>query len=180
MSNENIPMTQTTESPQMENVTRMDKDGYFEAVMARGKALKRRIFSALGIVCAVVGLLMANRIVVVCGLLVTLLALFSHLLIGYRDFQKLKVVHPTGEWEKTTRFFEDYMEVDTGDGQPKRRAYKDIRREYETEHMYVVEFGKEVSAMTFRKDGFTKGSFEEFQAYLTDKQRQYYDVTASS
>ena len=165
-----------TAVPVMENVTRMDRDRYFEAARVRGKSWKSRIFAALSVVCAMLGLMMTNLAVFVVGMIAALLAMFSHVILAYRDFGKLKRFHPTGEWTKTVRFFEDHIETDSGVGVTSVAKYRDIKREYETEHMYVIDFGGKVPATTLSKDGFVSGSFEEMKQFLLERQRAEYDT----
>ena len=92
-----------------------------------------------------------------------------------RDFGKLKRRHGADHWDKTIRFFDDHLESVSGGGAPSVLPYRRIRREYETEHMYVLDFGSAAPAMAFAKDGFTLGSFEEMKDWLLERQRASYD-----
>lgn len=156
-------------------VTRINKDLYFEAVKVRGKNLKNRCFTVFGILIAVVGLLMHQTAVLVLGLTIAVLAMFSHIIIGYRDYHKLCLIHPEGEWTKTVSFYGDRIETDSGSGQPTVARYEDIRHELQTEHMYLIDFGKKAPATTFCKADLTGGTLEEFTGFLTEKQRQVYN-----
>lgn len=163
------------QNPRLVNVTTMDKALYLESAAAMGKRWKGRIFSVLAMVCAVYGLIIHRWIVVALALLIAVLALFSHVIMAYRDFGKLKRRHGADHWDKTIRFFDDHLESFSGGGAPSVLPYRRIRREYETEHMYVLDFGSAAPAMTFAKDGFTLGSFEEMKNWLLERQRASYD-----
>ena len=169
------PFDVQEQKPHLINVTTMDKALYLESAAAMGKRWKGRIFSVLAMVCAVYGLSIHRWIVVVLALLIALLALFSHVILAYRDFGKLKRRHGTDHWDKTIQFFDDHLESVSGSGAPSVLPYRRIRREYETEHMYVLDFGSAAPAMTFAKDGFTLGSFEEMKDWLLERQRASYD-----
>lgn len=159
----------------MENVTQMNRARYFEAAQVRGKSWKNRIFAGLAVICAVAGIFMSNLTVFLVSLLIALMAMFSHVVIAYRDFGKLKNFHPTGEWTKTVRFYADHIETDSGVGAVSAAHYRDIKKEYETEHMYVIDFGGKAPATTLCKDSFTLGSFEELRSFLLERQRAAYD-----
>ena len=163
------------EQPHMINVTTMDKALYLESAAAMGKRWKGRIFAVLAMVCAVYGLIIQKWIVVVLALIIALLALFSHVILAYRDFGKLKRRHGADHWDKTIRFFDDYLESVSGSGVPSVLPYRRIRREYETEHMYVLDFGSAAPATAFAKDGFILGSFEELKDWLVERQRASFD-----
>lgn len=163
------------ETPVMENVTAMNRERYFEAAAARGKSWKTRICTAIGIIVMVTGLFLTWAACFVLGLAATLLAMFSHVIIAYRDFSKLKRFHPSGEWTKTIRFYEDRVETDSGVGVVSVAKYGDIKREYETREMYVIDFGKAAPATTLHKDSFTVGSIDALRAFLLEKQRREYD-----
>lgn len=158
-----------------ENHTEMNRELYFEAAATRGSKWKVRIFVLIGIVLLFSGIYLTDVPIIVLSIVVIALALFSHVIIAYRDFGKLKRFYPTGTWTKTVRFYEDHIETDSGIGAVTRATYKDIRKETETKHMYVIEFTREFPATTFRKDGFTEGSFEEFKSFLTERQRAEYE-----
>ena len=152
------------QKPRLINVTTMDRALYLESAAAMG-----RIFSVLAMVCAVYGLIIHRWIVVALALIIAVLALFSHVIMAYRDFGKLKRRHGADHWDKTIRFFDDHLESVSGGGAPSVLPYRRIRREYETEHMYVLDFGSAAPAMAFAKDGFTLGSFEEMKDWLYDE-----------
>ena len=169
-----MPETQNS-IPVLENVSTIDRERYFEAALARGKALKNRLFAGLGLVIAALGILMSRNVVVtILGILIALLAWFSPAIIGWRDFGRLKELHPQGSWIKTVRFYPDRIESCSEGGTPTVAAYSDIKREFETRQMYVIDFGKKAPATTFCKDGFTRGTLEELKAFLTEQQRKKY------
>ena len=171
----NIPAAAESEEPVMENVTRMNRERYFEAATVRGKSWRSRIFTVLGAISAVTGLILGNPTLVVVALAVTLLSMFSHLIVAWRDFGKLKRFHPSGEWDKTIRFYADRIETDSGVGAVSVASYRDIKREYETEHMFVLDFGGKAPATTLHKDSFTSGSFAALRDFLVERQRAEYD-----
>ena len=76
---------------------------------------------------------------------------------------------------KTVRFYEDRVETDSGTGKISAAPYASIRRESETEHMYILEFGKELPATAFDKDSFVRGSVGELRPFLTEARRRVYD-----
>ena len=78
------------QKPRLINVTTMDRALYLESAAAMGKRWKGRIFSVLAMVCAVYGLIIHRWIVVALALIIAVLALFSHVIMAYRDFGKLK------------------------------------------------------------------------------------------
>ena len=164
----------TDDAPVLVNVTRMTRDKYFEAVRARGKYTRSRFFVLGGIVIAVLGLLMASPVVAVLGVVISLLTIVSPYAIGRRDYRRLEAIHPHGEWVKTVRFFPDRVETDSGEGQIRSAPYRSIKTEFETEHMYILEFGKEIPATTFDKDSFVQGSLDELKAFLTEARRSGY------
>jgi len=162
------------EEPIFINVTRMDRERYFEAVRSRDRSARSVTLSIGGVIVAVVGLLMGNYLVAALGAVITVLTLLSPALIGRRDYRRLCRRHPGGEWTKTLRFYEDRMETDDGAGGVRSALYSSIRREAETEHMYILEFGKELPATAFDKSAFTKGSMEELRPFLTEARRRVY------
>lgn len=159
--------------PLFVNVTHMDRDRYFEAVKARARSGRNLALLAGGILAAVIGLLMAGRWIAVLGILIAALSILSPAVIGRRDYRRLCERHPGGEWDKTIRFYADRLENDAGEGVT-TAAYGDIRREYESEHMYILDFGKARPAAAFDKDGFTKGSMAELKDFLTEARRAKY------
>ena len=156
------------------NVTRMDRDLYFEAVRARAKNGRNLALCAGGAAAAAVGLFMASRWIALLGALIFVLAVLSPGLIGRRDYRLLCERHPGGVWVKTVRFYPDRMESDTGDGRVATAEYAAIRREYESEHMYILDFGRAYPAAAIDKGGFVKGSAEELRAFLTETRRAQY------
>ena len=92
------------QKPRLINVTTMDRALYLESAAAMGKRWKGRIFSVLAMVCAVYGLIIHRWIVVALALIIAVLALFSHVIMAYRDFGKLKRRHGADHWDKTIRF----------------------------------------------------------------------------
>ena len=163
------------EEPVLVNVTRMDREKYFEAVLARTRYGRSRVLFWGGAVIAAVGLLAKGRAVAVMGVIIAVLAVLAPLLIGRRDFHRLCAIHPGGEWTKTVRFFRDRVETDHGDGRISSATYGQIRREAETKHMYILEFGRSLPAATFDKEGFTRGTVEELRSFLTDARRAVYN-----
>lgn len=163
------------EAPVMENVTAMNRERYFEAAAVRGKSWKVRICTAIGVIAMATGLFLTHAAILILGVIATLLAMFSHVVIAYRDFGKLKRFHPSGTWTKTIRFYEDRVETDSGVGALSVAKYSDIKREYETRQMYVIDFGKAAPATTLHKDSFTVGSIEALRAFLLEKQREEYN-----
>lgn len=164
-----------SEPPVMENVTAMDRARYFEAAAVRGRSWKVRICTAVGVIVMATGLFLTHAVILILGVIATLLAMFSHVVVAYRDFGKLKRFHPSGTWTKTIRFYEDRVETDSGVGILSVAKYGDIKREYETGQMYVIDFGKAAPATTLHKDSFTIGSFEALRAFLLEKQRAEYN-----
>ena len=165
----------TAEEPVFVNVTRMDRERYFEAVSSRGRSLRSRILTIGGAAVAVVALLMGSWFVSALGLLAAVLAVLSPGILGRRDFRKLCELHGGEEWTKTVRFYEDRVETDSGTGKISAAPYASIRRESETEHMYILEFGKELPATAFDKDSFVRGSVGELRPFLTEARRRVYD-----
>ena len=159
--------------PLFVNVTHMDRDRYFEAVKARARSGRNLALLLGGIAAAVIGLLMAGRWVAVLGILIAVLSVLSPAVIGRRDYRRLCERHPGGAWDKTLRFYSDRLESDAGEGVT-TAAYGDIRREYESGRMYILDFGKARPAAAFDKDGFTKGSMEELKDFLTEARRAKY------
>lgn len=177
LTEEQVSAEAKVASPVLVNITQMNRDRYFEAAMLRGKAWKNRIFAILAVIFAVVGgLMMNNMLVFVLCLLIALLAMFGHVILAYRDFGKLKNHHPTGEWTKTIRFYPDRVETDSGIGSVSIATYRDIKHEYESEHMYLIDFGGKAPATTLCKDSFTVGSIEELRAFLLERRRAEYDA----
>ena len=159
--------------PLFVNVTHMDRDRYFEAVKARARSGRNLALLLGGIAAAVIGLLMAGRWIAVLGIVIAMLAVLSPVLIGRRDYRLLCERHPGGEWEKTVLFYADRLESDAG-GAVTTAAYDDIRREIESERMYILDFGKARPAAAFDKSGFVKGSMEELKDFLTEARRAKY------
>lgn len=157
------------------NVTRMDRDLYFEAVRARAKNGRNLALCAGGVIAAAIGLFMASRLIAALGALIFALTVLSPGLIGRRDYRMLCERHPGGVWEKTVRFYPDRMESDAGDGRVTTAEYAAIRREYESEHLYILDFGRAYPAAAIDKGGFVKGSAEELRAFLTEARRAKYD-----
>jgi hypothetical protein len=162
--------------PVMVNTSVIDKALYYEGVQGREKGWKSRILILLGIVIAVIGLLMNWKPLAVLGVLLSVGYILAPTVIGHRDYKKLCMVHPEGSWTKTVTFYEDRLETDSGNGKPTVVKYKDIRREIETEHLYILDFGKKAPASLFRKDSFTQGSMEELKPFLLERQRAAYDT----
>ncbi len=160
--------------PSFVNVTRMDRELYFEAVRARAKNGRSTLLVLGGIVAAAIGLLMHGTAVAVLGAAVAILAILSPAVIGRRDFRRLCALHPGGTWEKTVRFFSDRLESDAGSGHVTTAMYADIRREYETERLYILDFGKKAPAAAMEKSGFTLGTAEELKTFLTEARRAKY------
>lgn len=163
------------EMPTLINITKMNKSLYLESAAAMGKRWKGLIFTVLAAACAVYGLFVSNWVLLVLSLIVAIIALFSHLLLAYRDFGRLKRRYGAEEWIKTIRFYDDYLETSSEGSVPSVYPYRSIRREYETEHMYVLDFGSAGPATTLAKDGFTLGTFEEMKKWLTERQLASYD-----
>jgi hypothetical protein len=163
------------EPPVMENVSHIDRELYYEAVKGLSKGIKNKILSFLGVLIAVVGLLMASRVVLVLGLILAVGFILSPMIIGRRDYHKLTIIHPEGEWDKTVRFYEDRVETRSDCGTPTVVPYKNIRREVETEHLYILDFGKKAPSTMIRKDSFLTGSLEELKVFLLDQQRAAYN-----
>ena len=160
--------------PVLVNITRMDRERYFEAVRARSRSLRSRVLLAGGVIAAAIGLLMHSYLVAALGVLIAVLTVLSPALIGRRDFRRLCELHPGGEWTKTVRFYPDRVETEVGPGRVSSMPYESIRRELESERMYVLDFGREHPAAAFDKSGFTKGSAEELRAFLTEARRRAY------
>ena len=156
-----------------ENVTQMNKTIYLEGVKASAGKMKTVVFPFLGAVITVIGLMTSNIVVAFFGILIFVLSTLSHLIIGVHDFHKLEMIHPTGEWEKRFRFYEDHFETGSGD-QTCLRHYEQIRSTVGKNGVYVISFGKEAPATMLAVDGFTKGTVEQLDAFLTEKQRGKY------
>lgn len=163
------------EEPKLINQTHMNRTLYLESAAAMGKRWKGRIFSVLAAICAVYSLFIGNWLLFFLALLIAALALFSHLILAYRDFSRLKRRHGGEEWGKTIRFFSDCLESASDDTPPAVYPYRNIRNEYETEHMYVLDFGSGAPAITMAKDGFTVGTFQEMKEWLLERQRASYN-----
>ena len=172
--NETAPEDRETGEPVMINVTRMDRDRYFEAVRVRAKSGRNLALTVGGIAVAAIGLLMHSYLAAALGAAVAVLTILQPFLIGRRDFRRLCEIHPGGEWEKTIRFFPDRVESDAGNGRITVASYDSIRREYESESMYVLDFGRISPAAAFSKDGFTRGSLAELKTFLTEVRRAKY------
>ena len=71
-------------------------------------------------------------------------------------------------------FFPDRVETDSGEGRISSAPYRSIQKEFETEHMYILEFGKEIPATAFDKNGFTEGSLDELRAFLLQARRSVF------
>lgn len=168
------------EQPLFVNVTRMDRTLYFEAVRARARYPRVRLLTAGGVAVAAVGLLMHSYTAAALGAAVAVLTILQPFLIGRRDFRRLCAMHPGGEWTKTVRFYRERVEADSGGGHVSAAAYTGIRREAESEHMYILEYGRTRPAMTFDKRSFTKGSVEELRSFLTDARRAAYGIPGES
>ena len=170
-----VPMDAASESePLFVNITRMDRDKYFEAVQARAKNGRSLALVLGGIAVAVIGLLMQSYAVAALGAVVAVLTILSPFLIGRRDFRRLCAFHPGGIWEKTVRFYPDRVETDSGGGRVTAALYGSIRRESESERMYILDYGRTHPATTFEKSGFTRGSMEELRGFLTEARRSAY------
>jgi len=172
--NGECPEGRTPDEPVFVNVTRMDRERYFEAVRARAKNGRSLALCAGGAVCALIGLFMASRWVAVLGVLVFILTVLSPAIIGRRDYRRLCGRYPGGVWEKTVRFYADRLESDAGGGHVTTARYADIRHEYETARMYILDFGKTGPAAAIDKSGFVKGSEEELRAFITEARRARY------
>ncbi len=162
------------DEPLFVNVTHMDRDRYFEAVKTRARSGRNLALLLGGIVVAVIGLFMASRWVALLGVMTFSLTVLSPAVIGRRDYRKLCERHPSGVWEKTVRFYSDRLESDAGDGNVTTAGYGDIRHEYESERMYILDFGKAYPASAIDKSGFVKGSMEELRTFLTEARRAEY------
>ena len=171
---QSVPAAQE-EAPLLVNVTHMTRDKYFEAVRAGMRRGRTLCYSLGGAVVAVIGLLMGSPIAAALGFGAAVLAVASPAVIGWRDYQKLCVLHPGGEWDKTVRFYRDRVETDSGGGRVTAAPYKSIRRERETERMYILDFGRTRPATTFEKSGFILGSPEELRSFLTEARLRTYD-----
>ncbi len=152
----------------MENVSRIDRETYFQAVRLRGRGWKMRIFTVLGLALIPTGLLMYQPWVWCMGIAIILLAQFSHVILGYRDYSKLKRIHPSGSWEKTIRFYEDRIETDSGAGSPTVARYRDLRRLRESDRILLLEFGQKAPATFLCKDSFTRGGADQLKAFLSE------------
>ena len=163
------------DEPLFINITHMTRERYFEAVKARGKQGRILFLRAGGVIAAGFGLLMSSYTVVALGLLIAVLSVFSHILIGRRDYKRLCEVHPGGRWDKTMRFYGDRIETEVEGGETKTVFYRDIKKELEHGSMYVLEFGKNSPAATFCKEDFVLGTMEELKPFLTEARRRVYD-----
>lgn len=179
LTTETAAFPPAADEPVMVNVTHMTRDKYFEAVKARTRYGRSLLYMLGGAAAAVVGLLMSSKTVALLGLLAAVLAVASPAVIGWRDYRKLCELHPGGEWDKTVRFYRDRVETDSGTGRVSSAPYRSIKREAETEHMYILEFGRSLPATTFDKDGFTLGSAEELRSFLTEVRRGAYDAAGA-
>ena len=168
------PEAQASEEPVFVNVTRMDRERYFESVRARAKNGRNLALCVGGAAAVLIGLFMASRWVALLGGLVFVLTVLSPAIVGRRDYRQLCERHPGGVWEKTVRFYADRMESDAGGGHVTAAQYADIRREYESERMYILDFGKACPAAAVDKDGFVKGSFRELRTFITEARRALY------
>jgi hypothetical protein len=164
----------------MENLSRIDRDLYFEAVRGMSRGWKNKLFSLVGVLLAVAGLLMTWKILLILGLVLAAGPTLSSTIIGHRDYQKLLLRHPEGEWDKAIRFYEDRVETCAQGGEPTVVPYQDIRREVETEHLYILDFGKKAPSTMLRKDGFRTGSLDELKDFLLDRQRAAYNKDGTS
>lgn len=169
-----MPGSSGNAEPLFVNVTRMDRETYFEAVRARARNPRNALLVFGGVAAAVIGLLMHSHTVAVLGAVIAVLAVVSPVLIGKRDFRRLCELHPGGTWEKTIRFYPDRLESDAGTGHVTEAMYADIRREYETERMYILDFGKKAPAAAMEKAGFTVGTAEELKTFLLEARRSRY------
>ncbi len=161
------------------NISTIDRELYFEAARGRADGRRTRLFCTVSAIVMVVGLMMAKYIVVLLGLFTALLAIFSPILISKRDFSRLMLLHPEGSWQKTITFYEDRIEIDSGTGGQSTRSYDDIRKEIETPHMYILDFGKDYTATMLCKDGFTLGTMDELKTFLVERQRASYAPDSS-
>lgn len=160
----------------LENVSEIDRELYFEGVKARGKGIKMWIFTILGVLLVPAGLLMYKPWVWLLGIVIVLLAQFSHVIVGVRDFSKLKRLYPSGAWRKQVRFYDDKLENLSGAGQVTTARYRDIRRTRESEHLYLIELRRNLPAILLRKDGFTLGSIDQLRPFLADMERADYEA----
>lgn len=160
----------------MENVSEIDRELYFEGVKARGKDIKMWIFTILGLLLVPTGLLMYKPLVWLLGVLIVLLAQFSHVITGVRDFSKLKRLHPSGVWRKRVRFYDDRLENSSSTGPVTTARYRDIKRTRESEHLYLIELRRNLPAILLRKDGFTLGSIEQLRPFLAEMERADYEA----
>jgi hypothetical protein len=158
----------------MENMSRIDRELYFEAVRGMSRGWKNRLLALAGVLVATVGLLMGWKPLLVLGLALGAGFALSPVLVGYRDYQKLLLRHPEGAWDKTVRFYEDRVETRSQGGPATAVPYRHIRREVETEHLYILDFGNKAPSTMFRKDGFCTGSLEELRPFLLERQRAAY------
>ena len=160
----------------MENVSEINRELYFEGVRARRKGLRLYLFTALGILLVPTGLLMYKFWVWGLGLVIVLLAQFSHIMIGWRDFGKLRRLHPSGVWTKTVRFYDDRIESRSGQGPVRTARYRDLKQTGESEHLYIVEFRSGLPAVFLRKDGFTTGEGERLRSFLRRMEEADYEA----
>ena len=160
----------------MENVSEINRELYFEGVRARRKGLRLYLFTALGILLVPTGLLMYKFWVWGLGLVIVLLAQFSHIMIGWRDFGKLRRLHPSGVWTKTVRFYDDRIESRSGQGPVRTARYRDLKQTGESEHLYIVEFRSGLPAVLLRKDGFTTGEGERLRSFLRRMEEADYEA----
>ena len=172
--NENFPKSPTAVEPLFVNVTRMDRERYYESVLARARNGRNLALCIGGAAAALIGLFMASRWIALLGAAVFALAVLSPAAVGMRDYRKLCERHPGGVWEKTVRFYADRLESDAGDGNVTTAAYGDIRHEYESGRMYILDFGKTYPAAAIDKGGFVNGSVEELRAFLVEARRAEY------
>ena len=165
----------------VENRCTVDKNLYFEAVKAMSNRKKDLTIAVIAAILVPVGLMMDNRIVAVISLVIAVVALSYRTLVGYRDYGRLKKVHPDGCWTKHVCVYSDHVETSTeGAENITVVPLEKLKKIRSTDHLCILDFGKYAPATLMDKDGFQVGSPEDLRYLMKDLDRKEADRRANS
>lgn len=174
-------MEEEDEDPLAENHCTVDRTRYFEAVRALSGTGRSRALAVMGVIFVPVGLMIGSQAVAGIAALAAVVSVASRPMIGLRDYRRLKRIHPDGTWTKEVRIYDDRVETSADEDDVVTVVPVDrLKRIRETEHLCILDFGKEAPATLLAKDGFSKGSADDLKMLLRAVQRTEADRRAEA
>ena len=161
------------------NKAELNRELYFEAV--RGMSMKKRdiLFMIAGLILTPLCVMLGSKTAAAMAFALAVISVLYRPLLGHRDYKKLCRRYPDGTWVKTVAFYRDCIVLTSDSGQ-RTASYENLKKIRQTEHLYILDFGKNEPASILTKSGFTQGSIEEVKAALKEHEQAEADRRANA